>query len=338
MLSGALFFALAAEVGCTKEDLDHYKNEGFVDIDLVWPEGAAPKGSRIHFYPVSTDGETSAAAEGELAPAYQSFDCSADGFHGKLPAGSYKVLIYNSDTENLVLRDEEDYDKATFHVMTESEAAAGKTGKKSASTRAGECLAQPKNLFVANCVYNPSDGQQIDAIEVPFRGRVEVEAAPEAHVKTVILRFKVEGDEQIALNGGTFEGVSPSHHCATAMCAMTSERVSFQTERVFDNSDYDYEARITVLDLLRPSAAFGTHTVQLNIVPNGGDSYIVSADVTKTVDQFLKDNGGIIPVTIPVEVAIELKRIDGVLTAEVTDWIPGTGGGTIGDPVETVVQ
>ena len=42
--------------------------------------------------------------------------------------------------------------------------------------------------------------------------------------------------------------------------------------------------------------------------------------------------------TIPVEVGIELKKIGGVLTAQVTDWIPGTGGGTIGDPVENEVQ
>ena len=43
-------------------------------------------------------------------------------------------------------------------------------------------------------------------------------------------------------------------------------------------------------------------------------------------------------VGVPVEVGIELKKIGGVLTAEVTDWIPGTGGGTIGDPVENEVQ
>ena len=42
MLFGALFFALAAETGCTKETLDHYKNEGFVDIELAWPEGGGP--------------------------------------------------------------------------------------------------------------------------------------------------------------------------------------------------------------------------------------------------------------------------------------------------------
>ncbi len=64
MLFGALFFALAAETGCTKETLDHYKNEGFVDIELAWPEGAAPKGTRVLFYPVAADGKAVAAAEG----------------------------------------------------------------------------------------------------------------------------------------------------------------------------------------------------------------------------------------------------------------------------------
>lgn len=333
MLFGALFFVLAAEMGCTKEALDHYKNEGFVDLELVWPEGAAPKGTRVLFYPVSAEGEA-AAAEGEQPLTYQSFDCPADGFRSKkLPVGSYKVLVYNSDTENLVLRDEDDYDKATFHVMTESEAAAA--GRK--STRAGECIAQPKNLFVANCVHNPDDGQKIDVVTVPFRERVALKAQPQAYVKTVVLRFKVEGSDMVMLDGGTFIGVSSSHHCATAKCATTSESVNFATDRIFDNSGYDYKAEFTVLDLIKPISTFGTHTVKLNIVPNGGDPYTVSADVTKVVDQFLRDNGGVIPVTIPVEVAIDLKKIGDILTAEVKDWVPGTGGGTIGDPVENVI-
>ncbi len=114
--------------------------------------------------------------------------------------------------------------------------------------------------------------------------------------------------------------------------------MNFPTDRVTDNSGYNYKAEISVLDLIKPNSGFGTHTVRLNVVPNGGDPYTVTADVTKVVDQFLKDNGGTIPVTIPVEVGIELKKIGGVLTAEVTDWIPGTGGGTIGDPVENEVQ
>ncbi len=259
MLFGALFFALAAETGCTKETLDHYKNEGFVDIELAWPEGAAPKGTRVLFYPVAADGKAVAAAEGEQVLTYQSFEC-------------------------------------------------------------------------------PADGQRIDVVTVQFRERIEVKAQPKACVKTVILRFKVEGDDLIALDGGTFSGVSPSHHCATAKCATTSESVNFPTDRVTDNSGYNYKAEISVLDLIKPNSGFGTHTVRLNVVPNGGDPYTVTADVTKVVDQFFKDNGGTIPVTIPVEVGIELKKIGGVLTAEVTDWIPGTGGGTIGDPVENEVQ
>ncbi len=72
-----------------------------------------------------------------------------------------------------------------------------------------ECITQPKNLFVANCVHNPADGQRIDVVTVQFRERIEVKAQPKACVKTVILRFKVEGDDLIALDGGTFSVFRP---------------------------------------------------------------------------------------------------------------------------------
>ncbi len=338
MLFGALFLALAAEVGCTKEDLDHYKNEGFVDIDLMQEDGSPRSGQyRVHFYPVSVGskaGETDGATIEETTPVYKSFEFSGSSFHGKLPAGSYKVLIHNTDTENLALRDETDYSKATFYVQTESEANAAKS---LGSTRAGECITQPKNLFVANCVYTEDEEggskKDLDVLDVAYRARIHVKSAPKAHVKTVVLYFKVEGDEQVVLNGGAFVGVSPSHHCASCTCAMTSERVNFPTVRVSDNTGYNYMAEISVLDLVKPTGSFGTHTVALNIVPIVGNPYTVSVDVTKRVEQILKDNGGSIPVTIPAEIDIELKAIDGVLTAVLVDWIPGTGGGTIGDPV-----
>lgn len=343
LLFGALFLALAAEVGCTKEDLDHYKNEGFVDIDLMQEDGSPREGQyRVHFYPVSvaTKADDAAGSEGpaieESVPVYRSFEFSGSSFHGKLPVGSYKVLIHNTDTENLALRDETDYDKAMFYVQTESEVNAA--GKASKATRAGECITQPKNLFVANCVYTEdeetSSKQQLEVLDVAYRAHVQVKSEPKAHVKTVILRFKVEGDDQVALNGGTFTGVSPSHHCATATCAATSESVNFPTVRVSDGSGYNYEAEISVLDLVSPTQSFGTHTITLNIVPISGDPYTVSIDVTKKVEEIMKGNGGSIPVTIPAEIDIELKVIDGVLSGTLVDWIPGTGSGTIGDPVE----
>ena len=258
MLFGALFFALAAQVGCTKEALDHYKNEGIVEIDLTQADGSPREGNfRVHFYPVAPAAEVAAedgTAQGGVVPegsdpVYQHFDFEGSSFRGKLPVGSYKVLIHNTDTENLALQDEENYDKATFYVT-------------SSAGRSGECLAQPKNLFVANCAYMESEEgekEQLATLDVAYRGHIKVKSEPKPYVKTVVLRFSVEGDELVELTGGTFIGVSPAHHCASATCAMSSESVEFDTERIFEpDSDYTYKAEITALDLITPSSAFGT--------------------------------------------------------------------------------
>lgn len=340
MLFGALFFALAAGVSCTKEHLDHYKNEGIVEIDLTQADGSPREGKfRVHFYPVSAGSRAAEETEGsesagtESVPVYRHFDFEGSKFSGRLPVGFYKVLIHNTDTENLALRDAEDYDKATFHVLTGSEAAAA-AGKSSEVSRAGECLAQPKNLFVANCAYTESEGgdkERVATLEVAYRGHVKVKSEPKAYVKKVILHFEVEGDDLVALNGGTFTGVSPSHHCASGTCAMTSESVDFETERVYESgSNYTYKAEISVLDLMRPGSSFGTHTVTLNIVPKVGEPYTIEIDVTKFIDEFLREHSGSIPVEVSVEIPVRLEMIDGILSAEIVDWIPGTGGGTIG--------
>lgn len=331
MLFGALFFALAAQVGCTKEALDHYKNEGFVEIDLTQADGSPREGRfRVHFYPVApvamaaaTDGTDEAAAVPVGPdPVYQHFDFEGSSFRGKLPVGSYKVLIHNTDTENLALQDEEDYDKATFYVMS----SAGKSG---------ECLAQPKNLFVANCTYTESeegDKEQLATLDVAYRGHTKVKSELKPHVKTVILRFSVEGDELVQIEGGTFVGVSPAHHCASGTCAMSSESVEFDTERIFEpGSEYTYKAEITALDLIKPSSAFGTHTVVLNIVPKTGTPYTVEVDVTEFIDDFLREHSGAIPVDIFVEIPVRLEMIGDILSAEVMPWEPGIGGGTVGD-------
>ena len=335
MLFGALFFALAAQVGCTKEALDHYKNEGIVEIDLTQADGSPREGNfRVHFYPVAPAAEVAAedgTAQGGVVPegsdpVYQHFDFEGSSFRGKLPVGSYKVLIHNTDTENLALQDEENYDKATFYVT-------------SSAGRSGECLAQPKNLFVANCAYTESEEgekEQLATLDVAYRGHIKVKSEPKPYVKTVVLYFSVEGDELVELTGGTFIGVSPAHHCASATCAMSSESVEFDTQRIFEpDSDYTYKAEITALDLITPSSAFGTHMVVLNIVPKTGTPYKIEVDVTEFIDDFLREHSGAIPVDISVEIPVRLERVGEILSATVVPWVPGTGSGTVGEEEST---
>ncbi|MDE6374535.1 MAG: DUF5119 domain-containing protein [Alistipes sp.] len=312
VLSGALLFALAAEVGCTKQSLDNRKNEGFVEVALTW-SGETPSGARIHFYPVS-DAE-SAVPDGvdESVPEYRVVDCSASGWSGKLPVGTYRVIAYNTDAGNVDIRNEQDYEQAEIYVLPESAAAT--------ASRAGECIAQPGNLMLTSKL---EEGQLV----VPFNDHVKVTAKPEPRVKSVELSFKVEGD--VELVSGMLTGVSQALSCSDFKCHPDPCSVNFSVQPYSGEGDFNYEAKISVLDLVAPKAS-ATHTVVLNLVANG-TPYQISVDVTDLVNQFLQENGGNIPVEIPVPIPVRLEMIGNIPSVEVLPWDnTGSGSGSIGN-------
>lgn len=321
VLSGALFFALTAEVGCTKQSLDNRKNEGFVEVALNWP-GEVPDSCRIHFYPVQ-DAAESVVQEGvdESVPVYRVVDCSASGWSGKLPVGTYKVIVYNTknkekdgkiDSLNVAIRNEQDYDQAEIYVLPESAAVA---------SRAGECIAQPGNLMLASKL---EEGQLV----VPFNEHVKVTAKPEPRVKSVELSFKVEGD--VELVRGMLTGVSQAISCSDLKCHPDPCSVNFSVLPYSGEGDFNYEAKISVLDLVVPKAS-ATHTVVLNLIANG-TPYQISVDVTDLVNQFLLENGGNIPVEIPVPIPVRLEMINNRPSVEVLPWDnTGSGSGSIGN-------
>lgn len=313
VLSGALFFALTAEVGCTKQSLDNRKNEGFVEVALTW-SGATPSGARIHFYPVQ-DAAESVAQEGvdESIPEYRVVDCSASGWSGKLPVGTYRVIVYNTDAGNVAIRNEQDYDQAEIYVLPESAAAA--------ASRAGECIAQPGNLMLTSKL-------EEEVLEVPFNEHVKVTAKPEPRVKSVELSFKVEGD--VELVSGMLTGVSQAISCSDLKCHPDPCSVNFSVLPYSGEGDFNYEAKISVLDLVVPKAS-ATHTVVLNLIANG-TPYQISVDVTDLVNQFLLENGGNIPVEIPVPIPVRLEMINDLPSVEVLPWDnTGSGSGSIGN-------
>lgn len=308
MLFGALFFVLAAEMGCTKQSLDYRKNEGFVRIDLKWPAGKTPQSSRFYFYP-----------QEDVADASESFfvvDCPADGYSGNLPSGTYKVIVFNSDAANVAIRNESTYDGAEIYVLSEAEVAAA------AGSRAGGYIAQPGDLMLATAINEHDQG----LLNVVYQGETKVTASPAPRVKNLRFLFKVDDASQVSLTGGTLSGVSPSLHCASASCAPTSEQVNF-TVKASSESGYDFMAEVSVLDLVQPNT--GVHLLTLTLLRPDGTPYQITMDLSATVNDILNHNGGTIPVTIPVDIPVELKKIGDELKANVGQWTQGTGGGTL---------
>ncbi|MCM1249810.1 MAG: DUF5119 domain-containing protein [Alistipes sp.] len=318
VLSGALFFALAAEVGCVKQGLDNRKNEGSVEIALNW-NGETPSGSRIHFYPVESAAEPVELEEGvdEAIPEYRVVDGSASGWKGKLPVGTYRVIVYNSDA-NVSLRNEQDYEHAELYVPLESEIAAAGV---SPISRVGECICQPGNAMVASQL-------EEGLLKVPFNDFVKVTAAPKPVVKYVEFNFRVEGD--VTLTGGMLTGVSQAVCCTTLKYHTDCYGVRFSVEPYSGEGDYNYEAKIAMLDLVAPGAG-AAHSVVLNLAANG-TPYSIAVNVTDQVAKYLAEQGGAIPVGEALPINIRLEMIGNVPSVEVLPWDnTGTGSGTIGN-------
>lgn len=310
MLFAALFFAAAAEMGCTKQDLDRRKNEGSVEIHLSW-EGDTPKGSKFYFYPQGDVDLSEFTLENPV-------EASAEGWSGNLPAGTYRIIVHNSDAENVDMRFKDKYDQAEIYVLTESEAAA-----KAKAARAGECICHPDNLMLAAAIDEHAQG----LLEVAYQKKVRVTATPTLRVKYLRILFKV--DDAIALSTGSLSGVSPSLHCASASCASASERINLTVVRSSE-SGYAYQADAKVLDLVKPTNA--SHILTLNLTRPDGTPYSVTVDLTAAVDDIFTEKGGSLPVNDkdhPYNISIELKKIGNDLKADVIGWTEGTGGGTL---------
>lgn len=308
VLFGALFFVLAAEMGCTKQDLDRRKKEGFVKITLSWP-GDTPKGSKFYFYPEKI-------AEGEEFTLENPVESTAEGWSGYLPEGTYRVIVHNSDAEGVAMRYSDKFETAEIYVLP----AEG--------SRAGECICHPDKLMLATAINEHDEG----LLKVVSQDRTEVTATPTPRVKYLRILFDVgKVDEPIALSSGTLFGVAPSLHCASSACASTSERVEFPIVRPASGSEeaaqYAYQADIRVLDLVQPTNA--SHMLTLNLTRADGTSNLLTYDLTKEVNDIFAEQGGSLLANHLYKIVIELKKIGNDLKVGVVEWTEGTGSGTL---------
>lgn len=297
MLTCGLCLALLAGAGCVKQGLDLREQEGYVRIDLQWENNAVPEGSEFYFY----------TETGELV---HSCKCPPEGFSGTLPMGKYKIIVWNTDARNVEL----------VHMDKHATAEVRAVADGSAAGKAAGCIAQPTNLLLANGF------NEAELMEVPYRDSVVMSASPRAKVKTVKFVFTLDNAAAVKLLGGSLSGVSSGLHCATGSCTNNPQNVNFEVS-TDPYGKYNYVADISVLDLVEPaSGVLGSHILTLKVVIDGVE-HTMNIDLTATIDALLNGEwGGVIPVEIPLE--IDLKSIDGNLSAEVTPWDTNGGSGS----------
>ncbi len=300
VLTCGLLLAALAGGSCVKQGLDLREQVGYVRIDLQWENGSVPEGSEFYFY-------------NENGERVHSCICAAEGFRGTLPIGKYKIIVWNTDAENLELFGMDNYASAVVRV----------TADETAANRDGGYIAQPDNLLLASAF------NEAEFMEVPYRDSVIMSASPKGLVKKVHLVFKVDNADAVKLVSGSLSGVSSGVQCSSVSCTNDPRSVNFAIKQENFSQTYDYSADISVLDLVLPAGGVsGSHVLTLDAVVDGV-TYHMNIDLTGTIDDLLKGEwNGTIPIEIPLEV--ELKSIDGILSAEVKPWDnTGTGGGEI---------
>lgn len=288
--------------GCTKRDLDRRPEEGFVTVALNWKDGFRPAGSIFYFY-----------REGSASPLV--YECPAEGFEGKLPSGTYDLIVINKDARQVGVRSVESFSDAEVYVLPESEDASSLLATRTED----ETLAQPDRVYIANCI----DGEERLVVET--QKTTEVTASPVPVVKKVRLLFRIEGaaaDGIVSLSG-ELSGVASSLMCCTVRHCGKGGELSFEAEPVAGSDDF--AADIQVIDLLTTENASGVNVLDLSLTLGDGTVLSQSVDLTDRVLELLEHSGGVLPLEIPV--TIEFRKIGSQLQAVLLPWEEGEGEG-----------
>lgn len=299
----ALLIGLAVlHTGCMKRDLEHRALEGHLSVTLDWGEYPVPAGAKFYFYP-EQGGETLV------------FETPATGFDGMLPSGKYRLIVTNTDAVGVDYQAMDRYETAEVYAL-EQVAASGSASMNGPQSRSGgTCIAEPTQ------VYGAAKCSEVDLLHILPQGVHEHIAIPIVQTKLVKLIFEISGLEQIDRMLGIFNGVTPSVQFATGRGAEASRSVAFTAAA----QGKGYAALFNVFNIAGDFTAApvpGTNTIDLNVDTGTGPKNI-QIDIANTIHEIIKNNEGVIPLEIPINISLEV--VDGELIATVRPWEEGGG-------------
>lgn len=295
--------------GCCKRKLDRGILYGYVEFALDWSKAAGtPAGSELWFYP----------ADGSQP---LKFECRADVFRGELPKGTYRVIVHNTDASEVSYRGMDNY--STAEVCADKKALPElNTG----GTKAGisTAISEPKQVYgTGRC----AAGQ---TLEIRYGDTLRTAASPIPLSRTVSFRFDMTNMANIASVTGYLDGVAGSVYLSTGDRSYGEPcSTAFTTAEISGTGGTSYQTQLTVFGLSsRDEGKKGTNAVCIRIVKQDGSVHETYVDISDAIRGLANDNGGEIPLEIPVR--IELTLIGTNLTASVETWDgSGAGGGVV---------
>lgn len=290
---------------CTMGSVDYRADEGKVIVRPDWSGYAVPAGTKFYFYNTN----------GTVEPIEA--DASAEGYVGLLPAGTYKMVAYNTDATQVEFQSMHKYETASVHALPNTRRMVSRAGDV-------RCILQPENLYALT----------LGKIEVKYMETTEMSVVPQPLTKTIRLQFTLSGDGvgDSKKVSGELCGVYSTLLLATGQPTAESVNTCPNTTTAFDVKLEENKgmAEVKVFGLLDPEDGT-SYTNRLNIEVTDKKNQVRSAeiDLSEAISGVIKENGGTIPVEIPIEIEVEVKMINTTLTVKVKPWKSGTGSGEV---------
>lgn len=285
--------------GCSRRDvLDDYPVSG-VEIELDWNgvTNKLPEGVRAIFYPKN--------AQGRKIDTY----LSVKGGKVKVPPGRYSVVIYNYDTETVLIRGEEAYE--TIEAYTGHCTGLGSGAEK--------MVWAPDPLYVVS----------LDDLRIENTEEVtQLELKPKLVVRTYAFSVKAVGLEYVASVMGVVDGMACCYNLGSRCRMDSSNPILFEMNK----TPYGVEGCFSTFGVLDEMMTRAGETIKMTLafVKTDNSVQTVKVDVTDVVIEAEKgssseEGGGEAPLDIelPIEEEIEIVKPDGPP--------PGGGGGIGGD-------
>lgn len=294
--------------GCLQREVEHKvtPTEGKLDVSVDWGEAAKGDQQRAFRMLIYND-------KGTL---HQEQTSTGNHMQWTLPQGSYHMIVHNTDGANVRYLDMGKHSEGFVYVTSNS----------------GQLIDMPQNIYTVAAHDNGKTFQIVGG------GEHLINVSPQRATRGVHFTFKIIGLPEISSLRGTLSGVSPGMMIATGEyldvpCiqpfvgtplanrtaanskASRAQTIWYQTDMEFFNlvSNEQNAPMINVLGV--------------EIVDGNQNKYTVTSDITSSVHEIMIENGGELPVEVPLDVEIEV--VDGAIIeirVSVSEW-QGAGEG-----------
>lgn len=299
--------------GCVERELETRPatGDGYAEIALDWNALPAPcQSARYLFYD-------------ESGILVQEVTGLTYGFKDKLPSGKYRLIVHNEDALQVDYRGTDTYETAEVFAQPLPNVY------RSATPLIADlpCILEPQASFgTSGC----AEGEWLT---VSPGKTTRTTVSPVTHTRQVEFRFVVKGAIAVQSFTGILTGVAPGIFLATGkvnrseVCTLQFAATT-QGQGKSDDTKF-FATRLSVFNLLTTATSpAGTNTIAVTLTDAGGTLYETSVDFTATLQEIIAENGGSIPIEIPIEVLLEVADIEGSITSTVRPWDEsGTGGG-----------